>query len=777
MRWFSALTYQRKSEIFGFLLIVVCLFIGLSLATHANGDDEWIRAGRDEAWVAGYQARNLAGTVGALISYGFYEWFGFSACFLTLLIGAVGVRRFLKSRPNKPVRFTASLLAWVFVLGVVIDLPTARSAPEWVAGTATLSGALGRQVAVWTAGLLGVVGGVLILGSLLLGAVLLVIPWKRLNIRWPKRTVKRPVRKLQPQAPSVWSTRLAWLWGRLAAPFRNWQEERRRRALADAMLQAEETGSGNGDPDDLELPAWATNEQTAGNAPAPSFEESQEPPAPRARPASRRVPRRDNGDAYQFPTLDLLASLEPQHRRRIDDRGAELLAKALATFDVGIDGLIEAFPGPVITRYEFRPAPGVKVNQVVGLADDLALALSASRVRIVAPVPGKAAVGIEVPNHDPETVQLARILGSREFLQSDAALPLALGETIDGQPCVVDLATMPHLLIAGATGSGKSVCINVIITSLLFRHHPNDVRLLFVDPKRLELSVYAGIPHMERPVVTHPRAAERLLADATKEMDERYRLLASQGVRNVTDFNQLAPNGRKLPYIVIVVDELADLMMSQSAARIELLTTRLAQMARAVGIHLILATQRPSVDVITGLIKANFSCRIAFQVASKVDSRTILDGNGAEKLLGKGDMLFLSPGRAEPTRIHGAYISNAETTAIVEFLRDQIAEPEALPTFSGTVGGDGDGGGEEDGEEPDDHGDRLFQEAAELVVRHQQGSVSLLQRRLGIGYQRAARLIDRLEEAGIVGPYDGSKAREVLWTMADYEDKFARAAS
>jgi len=417
----------------------------------------------------------------------------------------------------------------------------------------------------------------------------------------------------------------------------------------------------------------------------------------------------------------------------------------------------------------------VKVNQVVGLADDLALALSASRVRIVAPVPGKAAVGVEVPNRDPAMVPLAQILGSDEFASSDAILPLALGETIDGQPFVADLAAMPHLLIAGATGSGKSVCINVIISSILFRHHPNDVRLLFVDPKRLELSVYSGIPHMERPVVTHPRGAERLLADAAREMDDRYKTLAGLGVRNIADYNKKAPENQKLPYIVIVVDELADLMMSQSAARIELLITRLAQMARAVGIHLILATQRPSVDVITGLIKANFSCRIAFQVASKIDSRTILDVNGADKLLGRGDMLYLSPGVAEPVRVHGAYISNAETSSIVDFLRAQNVAPEALAGFSATVEPDSGPEGESEESDPDAVGsDKLFQEAAEVVIRHKQGSVSLLQRRLGIGYQRAARLIDKLEESGIVGAYDGSKAREVLWSLQDYEDKFAK---
>ena len=277
--------------------------------------------------------------------------------------------------------------------------------------------------------------------------------------------------------------------------------------------------------------------------------------------------------------------------------------------------------------------------------------------------------------------------------------------------------------------------------------------------------------------MTHPRGAERLLADAAREMDERYKTLAAMGVRNIADYNRKAPENQKLPYIVIVVDELADLMMSQSAARIELLITRLAQMARAVGIHLILATQRPSVDVITGLIKANFSCRIAFQVASKIDSRTILDVNGADKLLGRGDMLYLSPGVAEPVRVHGAYISNGETSSIVDFLRAQNVAPEALSTFSGTVEPESDGEGHADDSDPDGTSDKLFQEAAEVVIRHKQGSVSLLQRRLGIGYQRAARLIDRLEESGIVGAYDGSKAREVLWSLQDYEDRFAKSAN
>jgi S-DNA-T family DNA segregation ATPase FtsK/SpoIIIE len=798
MRLFAALNYQRRNEILGFLLIVLCLFVWLSLFTHQPEDDTWIRAGSDEEWVDGYHPHNLAGTVGALIAYGLYEWFGFSAYLLILLIGAFGLQRFLSARPMAPVLYSAGALAWIFVLGVIVDLPAAGRQDAWVEGGRTLSGWLGRICAGGTANLLGVVGGGLILGSALLGSILLILPWDKIKLARPAKKSARTARKAEPatsgkeKQPSILSRRFTALATAIAGKYRKWHQARTERKQAEAELVQQRTSVKRDQPTpveptpDIALPDWAAYEpDKPAGVPSP-VEQAEaivadraarvdETAAPRPRRVMKMV-RQPEGTDYQFPSLELLE--EPPARRRRQDgqsNGAELLAKALATFDVGIDGPIETYPGPVITRYEFRPAPGVKVNQVVGLADDLALALSASRVRIVAPVPGKAAVGVEVPNRDPEVVPLSEILGSEDFANSDALLPLALGQTIDGQPFVADLASMPHLLIAGATGSGKSVCINVIITSLLFRHHPNDVRLLFVDPKRLELSVYAGIPHMERPVVTHPRGAERLLADAAREMDERYKTLAGMGVRNINDYNKKAPAGQKLPYIVIVVDELADLMMSQSAARIELLITRLAQMARAVGIHLILATQRPSVDVITGLIKANFSCRIAFQVASKIDSRTILDVNGADKLLGRGDMLYLSPGVAEPVRVHGAYISNSETSAIVEFLRAQNVSPEALPTFSGTVEVDAGGDSEGDESDPDGSSDKLFQEAAEVVIRHKQGSVSLLQRRLGIGYQRAARLIDKLEESGIVGAYDGSKAREVLWSMQDYEDRFAKS--
>jgi len=467
------------------------------------------------------------------------------------------------------------------------------------------------------------------------------------------------------------------------------------------------------------------------------------------------APRTAKKGGYQLPVLELLddpPADQPPQDETVFRRTADALRKTLSTFGVEIDaGTVNIFPGPIITRFEFKPASGIKVSQIVNLADDLALAMQADRIRIVAPIPGKPAVGVEIPNKMRRGIFVKEILSSPSFAQSEYKLLLALGKTISGEPFVADLARMPHLLIAGSTGSGKSVCLNVIITSLIYRLHPDEVRFILIDPKRLELSVYNGLPHMEKPVVTEMKDAERFLGDAVLEMEERYRVLARAGVRNIDDYNKLGKD--KLPYLIIVVDELADLMIS-GLNRVESLITRLAQMARAVGIHLILATQRPSVDVITGLIKANFSTRIAFQTATKVDSRTILDANGAEKLLGRGDMLFSSPGMAEPARIHGAYISGEETDRVVEFICEQEFRTRPIETFERNA--------RESIPGFDPATDPLYKEAVELVIRHKQGSVSLLQRRLGVGYQRAARLIDQLEHSGIVGPYDGSKAREVL---------------
>jgi S-DNA-T family DNA segregation ATPase FtsK/SpoIIIE len=432
---------------------------------------------------------------------------------------------------------------------------------------------------------------------------------------------------------------------------------------------------------------------------------------------------------------------------------AKYLEDKLSKFDIEAR-VVEIHPGPVITRFEIEPGVSTKVHQVVNLADDLALALKARSLRILAPIPGKGTIGIEVPNNHPSTVAIKEILASDRFAASPSKLELALGKDVAGNAYTADLEAMPHLLIAGATGSGKSVCINTIITSLVYRNSPQDVQLLLIDPKRLELNQYEGIPHLVCEVVTEAKKAVRALGWVVEEMDMRYQILAKRGVRNIQSY------GEGLPYIVVVIDELADLML-MVPQEIETAVTKLAQMARAVGIHLIVATQRPSVDVITGVIKANFPCRFAFKVASKIDSRTIIDANGAQQLLGKGDMLLLPPGSSEPIRVHGAFVSSKETQKMVEFLKEQ--SHLACPAFSlESV--------EQRREVPVDQRDELYEDAARIVITHQQGSVSLLQRRLKVGYSRAARLIDFLEEAGIVGPFEGSKARQVLVDESYLED-------
>ena len=423
--------------------------------------------------------------------------------------------------------------------------------------------------------------------------------------------------------------------------------------------------------------------------------------------------------------------------------------------DFGVNGKVVGIsPGPVITTYEFSPAPGVKINRVVALADDLALGLKAESVRIIGSVPGKAALGIEIPNPERKTVFLRDILANDKFQKSQSKLSIGLGMDVVGNPVVADLAKMPHLLIAGSTGSGKSVAVNAIICSILFKVTPDEVRLLLIDPKRVELSSYEAIPHLLHPVVVDPKMASRALLWAVREMERRYELMEEARVKNLSGYNKVAEE--KLPLIVIVIDELADLMMV-SSREVEDAVARLAQMARAAGMHLIVATQRPSVDVLTGLIKANFPTRMSFKVFSKVDSRTILDTSGAEHLLGAGDMLFMPPGTAKLQRIHGAFLSEKETERVVDFLKEQGTaryDQTVLEVVEKEDNGEG-GAGEEELDEK-------YDEAVALVCETGQASISMVQRRLRVGYNRAARMIEIMEKEGIVGPADGSKPREVL---------------
>jgi S-DNA-T family DNA segregation ATPase FtsK/SpoIIIE len=509
----------------------------------------------------------------------------------------------------------------------------------------------------------------------------------------------------------------------------------------------------------------------------------------------------------ELPPTELLSPPPPRNievgKRELDLMGVKLM-DALRTFRVEGE-LVGRTTGPVVTQYEIEPAPGVKVRQFANLANDLALAMRAPSIRVVAPIPGRGAVGVEVPNPNAEMVTFRELIEARDFQGARAALPIALGKDLEGKPVVADLAKMPHLLIAGATGSGKSVCVNTLITSLVYRHTPKTLRFLMVDPKMVELSVYNVLPHLRHKVVTDNRDAAAVLKWAVLEMQERYEILAANGARNIQDFNRKVHEGAKLkapkeqavalgnpdyvggvlPYIVVIIDELADLMMTVQG-EVETPLAMLAQKARAIGIHLILATQRPSVNVITGLIKANFPSRIAFRVASQVDSRTILDGMGAESLLGNGDMLFIPPGKSEPSRLQGAYIASEDTERLMQWYDAKrearraafaaqglvveepvTTEPDILETMRAREAAEKMSDGEEEFDDADR--DKLFREAAEVCIQHQLGSTSLLQRRLGVGYGRAARIIDQLHAAGILGPPNGSKPREILSGLEDLD--------
>jgi len=470
---------------------------------------------------------------------------------------------------------------------------------------------------------------------------------------------------------------------------------------------------------------------------------------------------------FRLPPISLLddpkielASIDENFLRN----QSRILEEKLGDFGV-LGKVVIVLPGPVVTTFEYQPAPGIKISKVVNLADDLALALRALSIRIVAPIPGKGAIGIEIPNEKREMVSFKEMIVSSDFQKIKSRLAVCLGKDIVGNPVSVELEKMPHLLIAGATGAGKSVGLNVMITSLLFKATPDEVKLIMIDPKRIELSVYDGIPHLITPVVTDMKKATNALYWAVREMEARYKLLADYKVRNISQFNKKVeklwaedPDQyaelEKLPYIVIIIDELADLMMV-SSKEVEVAIARLAQMARASGMHLVIATQRPSVDVLTGMIKANFPTRMSFQVSSKIDSRTIIDSNGAEQLLGNGDMLYLPPGTAKLQRIHGAYISEDEVLRVIDYLKEQ-QEPEYIEDV--VQGAETTGKAEVDAEDYD----AKYDEAVALVAKQKHASISMVQRHLRIGYNRAARIIEIMEREGVVGPADGAKPREVL---------------
>lgn len=655
-----------------------------------------------------------SGTFGMGVRKFFFNFAGENgAFFLPLIIGAVGWQ--LVRRPQKVTfssRFWGFIIFccwWVVVLYMVTEsLPVGAPLPVWYSGR---GGFFGGVILFGLYRIFSFLGTLIILSLIMVVALILMLN-RPLNQAFKDmiRVLRETLRRLLPKEKNT-----------RARAGRN----RRRAAEPAATAEAELV-------DLFRVSKKEEEEYTA------------------ALNISGQAGRKLG--PYHLPPLDLLHISTRFRRSTRSTDQSEQLERTLAAFGVTAR-VIDVFQGPVITRYDLQPGPGVKVSKIVNLANDLALALAARGLRIEAPIPGKAAVGIEVPNREPRTVTLREILETKEFWEA-GKLGVALGADIAGEPVVASLDQMPHLLIAGATGSGKSVCLNVLILSLLYKASPAEVKLIMIDPKRVELSVYDGIPHLSVPVVTEPEKAAAVLKAIIVEMEKRYKLFAERGVRDLARFNQtLKKDEGPLPYVVVVIDELSDLM-TVAPVEVEDSICRLAQMARATGIHLVVATQRPSVDVITGLIKANIPSRIAFAVSSQVDSRTILDGAGAEQLLGRGDMLYSPVGALKPQRVQGALVLDEEIKKVTEYWRGQ-GSPDYVEAFL-----------KAEKIEPVNKGreaeDELFWDAVKLVVDQGQASASTLQRRFRIGYTRAARLVDMMEERGFVSPREGSKPRNVL---------------
>jgi S-DNA-T family DNA segregation ATPase FtsK/SpoIIIE len=754
------LSVRRKYQILGLCLLCIGAFLALALVT---------RDARDQAVeLLGVSAvRNQGGVLGALLSGALVSFLGIVGSWAVPLTLVVWGWNRLRVKPALETGLRTALgTVGIFLLLGFLNLITG--------GNRALSGGAGEAMALAASRLLGKIGGELILGTALVvvGVVAFEVGSSQLARLALQRTLAMltaPFRKgkgaavpaVRPNpeaAPAASQAR-----GRKPAAVEEeeiataWQAEAEKKQPPSRPRIVARRDEPRSEPLSIPFPPPAPKPATppaASNAAGGPIEAG-------LKLAPATAPE------MELPSIDLLDRHESK-RQTIDEKEllelSRVLERTLADFDV--EGKVsEVHPGPVITLFEFEPAPGMKVSQILNRQDDLALALKAQRIRIVAPIPGKAAVGIEIPNRIKAVVSLREIISSSAFQDSKDALPLALGKDVAGVPFATSLERMPHLLIAGATGSGKSVCINTLIMSLLYTRTPAELRFIFIDPKMLELTPFNGIPHLRMPVVTDPKKAAQALRFCVKEMERRYQMLAKHGARNIEGYNRMnldpsVTEEPKLPYLVIVVDELADLM-ALLPTEIEEPVGRLAQMARAVGIHLVLATQRPSVDVITGMIKANFPSRIAFQVASRTDSRVILDMNGAESLLGHGDSLYLPAGKPEPYRIHGAFVSSEEIERVVGFLKSQgrpvVADDSALETVRVA--------------ESEDSDDELVAEAMRIVVLHQQASTSMLQRRLKVGYSRAARLLDILEERGVVGPSEGAKGREVLVTEQELADR------
>ncbi len=768
---------RKQEEMLGVLLILLGVLVLIALFTYNSQEIP------ESGQIDYRQVKNGLGIVGVYISHYLIRWtIGFPIVVLPFLIIAWGINRLLRKNAEQLFRWTVLSALFALFVSVSFALHESLSVAANAAPSFQFSGRFGGYGAKLLLLIFGAYGSIVVLIGLILMTFLFATT---ITISQVYVTVSLFLSRFFSSIVLTW--RKSFQFKDKKRPFQTGpviQQNKINRPVLEKppYKEDEEDDFYKNDTEPLisrrqiEKPMQLDLQLEEDESDQLEEEQNDD---------QLDVPIENEQKPYVYPPLDIL-HLDESDTESLDEdtlrENGNLLQATLGDFGIRAK-VIEIHPGPVITRYELELAPGTKVSRITSLSDDLALAMRAKRIRIVAPVPGKAAVGIELPNPDPAIVYLREILDIPEFKAAESPLTIGFGKTISGSPYLADLSKMPHLLVAGSTGSGKSVCLNTIITSFLYKAHPSEVQLLMIDPKRLELSNYAKLykHHLnyvegeKQKVATTAKSAISVLRAAEQEMEKRYNKLAAAGVRNIQEYNQrikegsYAPYGEEnpdpLPYLVVIVDELADLMLSSSASKdVEEPIARLTQMSRAVGIHLILATQRPSVDVITGVIKANFPARIAFQVASKVDSRTILDMNGAEKLLGRGDMLFLPPASPEPIRLHNAYISLEEIEELIEHIRHQpTIEKKPLQAFKDeeeTEGYSYEGGGKRD---------QLFDEAMKLVIRHQQGSVSLIQRRLKVGYSRAARIIDELEDAGVVGPFEGSKAREVLITPEELE--------
>jgi S-DNA-T family DNA segregation ATPase FtsK/SpoIIIE len=790
---------RRLNELVGFLLCVSALLLFLALASYSPLDPSLNSA---SVLTGAHAARNWIGVVGALISDLTLQFFGVGAFLLPIFPAMLGIRWFASRKIQSPVaKSLGGIWLVVFVPALLALFPGNL---RWL-HVVPVEGLLGRIVGDWLIRYLNLAGAYIVCASVLavalylstafsFSAIQLWAPtrfafvtalWNRYQDWREERAKRRQQKELDKRRiskPMVKTQLIPSRQVESSEPVRVSAESRR--TGIERMLEPEEgpastggilreslAGLGGADRDASTANELASRSHSplsmTGDPEVTQRADSEHKP-------KTTMPKIAGG--YKLPSSSLLQ--RPDEQQTVDADELKLLAQVLtekyAEFDVH-GQITQINPGPVVTTFEFKPDAGIKYSRITNLTDDLCLALKAESI-LIERMAGKSTVGIQVPNREREIIWLRENIESQEFMGSKSKLTMALGKDINGRIVVADLAGMPHLLIAGSTGAGKSVAINAFIMSILYKATPEQVRLILVDPKRLELGNYEGVPHLYTPIITEPKLAANALRNAVREMERRLKLLAAKGVRNIDQYNRLFDSAtpslfeedsddKPIPYIVIIIDELADLMMLDSS-NVEESITRLAQMARAVGIHLVLATQRPSVDVITGLIKANFPARISFRVATKVDSRTILDANGAEALLGKGDMLYLPSGSARVHRLHAPLVTEKEIAAVVEFWKQQgsaeyqqqFLEPPKDEREAGSSGGDGVEGSESGGGEDDP----LYQDAVKLVVEFGKASTSLLQRRLRVGYGRAAHLIDLMEQDGIVGAADGPKPREVL---------------